>query len=642
MAYNLIYTVPFTDQEGLTGCTYIYKESYAGASTELTGLGTKITYNPDSNIIGTGAEVQILNDFNDWTTMDDLLGNYEKQYKAKIIKNGINIFEGFLVCDINEQGFSYRPPIILNFTNYLKRLEDIEYVTGGTKSLLEIIEGILALTGLDYDLYVNTSLYHSGSTNNKMWNIGVDTQLFYRNNEETLSAYKILQEILKTFNSYLYMYKGAWYIERMDDVNSSGNWVKFTGSATPIGVSNQKAIYNKQDDFEYLDNTQRLIYNSGVNDLNVKLDDKVYDTLVINYWNNATTANTYNVNPQPYNWIIHQDQINTASPYRGVKYNYLGIARAYGLYSNDNWFYDTTGMYTTFKMSFNTVQNTTLNLKWKMNSLETDRLHSHPEYLYKIYINYFIKQKDTNNYLKYNTATSVWEFHTGFHRITDEYRESSLESGTKVLQHSKTIDLTPLSGSCAQDQEWVIGFLNSGYDYSDGVTIATGSLGSSSVPLEWSEGWTFVYTYIGDIIISVNGDTIDNDYNATINEDFIKKESQTLMMFDTPSFNYKNSMYYTRSTAFDTKTSMWTTDGSNYYNIAKIYIMSKIRQLLQTTKGLEATIYCDEILLKPFALITDDNISGINFLLQSYSYDVENNEYNIKTRQYVEETINLI
>ena len=105
MAYGLIYKSDFRDENKVSGTTYIYKSGYTGDVTDLKLIDISLRNSLDGNIFSTGLDMTIINDFADWTELDDLLGNYEKQYKCKVVKNGETIFEGFLICDLNEQNF---------------------------------------------------------------------------------------------------------------------------------------------------------------------------------------------------------------------------------------------------------------------------------------------------------------------------------------------------------------------------------------------------------------------------------------------------------------------------------------------------------------------------------------------------------
>jgi len=644
MAYVLKYKGEFKDHYERDGIVEIYQDGYTGSESEITINDIKIKYNYGgefSPIISSSCSLNVINDRDDFNEYDEIVSNYEKEYKCVVKLTGTTevytIFEGFMVVDIISQQLYRNGSISLQFTDYLKRLKDTDpvFLTLIDKmTFLEIIQGILDLSGFDYPIVINSKLWnfgykYPGDSTTHYTMTGVDTELFWKNTEERINGFEILEKILKSFSSYLYRWNGKWYIQRYDDIWDSTTWINYPhNSSTNTPVSSDWELLSVDDnDLHYVDRSQTLDYTSGLNELIIKLNNKTFDSLILNFWSGELTGttSTYNCNPTLRNWLIHEDQIEPLSPYRGEKINYLSINRCYGIYSNDNWYYDKTGIYTTIRMTYNASGATILNLGWKVGCLETDRPFTEPGNQFKIYVPFFIKQKDTNNYLSYNETTKEYELNSGYVQLVSEYSEQDFELGTNVISHSFSVDLTSFGGSTPTDQDWVIGITSAGYDY---------------VPDGWddddySENWTYVYTYVGDFTASVNFELQNNTYFSTINENFLNKEEVELDIFDISSSNSKSGVYY--GTNLSSRTESWTEDGTNYYTIPEHIIRSRWKYYNKTRKILNAQVITDNLIVPCSTGIEDSYIKDLDgnvvkLIVMGFSWNVKKCNYNIETQ----------
>lgn len=646
MAYGLIYTAKFRDIRGVAGVTEIYKDDYTGDSTELKTTDLRISYNDDENIISTGASLTIINTFADWKELDDLLGNYEKQYKGKIIKNGETLFEGYLICDLNEQDFNHQPVVRLNFTNYIRRLKDEYIITDNeTITLLSLIQTCLTKTGNLYDICVNTSIYHEDTTGNFLMNTKVSTDVFFRNELQTLNAYDILQSILKSFDAYLYTYKDKYYIERYNDIDNTGDWIVYTITGTTSSVlSNKKQALNKQDDFHYLNGSQVLQYNSGANTLEINLEDKRYNNLTdITFTNFIDGGALNNIDVNNRGWKYSTGTATNASTtILKINGNHLGINNPINLSitSDHSWShylsYETNtsfltwGVYTNFKI---TVEDeyTELKINWKhinrlLNNISHVNVNTKGFYhyyylrlittdpLYKTYIVYDEVDEEWKTQIS-NAASAVQKVYRSSDQVNQDTAEDLIEANIKIG------DIEALRGT---DVSIVLGIF---YPTADWQGSGPGEI-------------LLTRSTIGDVIITVDGTKMDNFYSSTINENFIKVEKMDLKLFDAPNLNYANGLMYEDSFGRDTRTHQWTEDGVAYNTLIEYIIKSRFNRLYKTTKNLKARIFYTGF-IKPLCIVTDDNLSSMEFIVHDYTYDVLDNRFAINMSEYTKETFTL-
>lgn len=262
MSYGLIYTSQFYDHFDNSVGFYIYKKDYTGDTSTLVAQSANLYYNYDNiyaPIISLSVDLNIVNNFKNFYTLDTLLRNEGQEYKCDVYRNNETLFTGFLETDLIEEPFYKNGVLKLKFVDNLKRLQDLKDVSilnniGTKNTLLSIIGNILNETGLELPLYVNSNFYHV--THNKnvdntfLEQTYVDIDSFYTNNEDTYDCYKIIEDLLKPFRCYLFQYKGSWTIERYDDrLDSSRNWAYFNNAY--FNASNYYLEYSGTNATEY-------------------------------------------------------------------------------------------------------------------------------------------------------------------------------------------------------------------------------------------------------------------------------------------------------------------------------------------------------------------------------------------------------
>jgi hypothetical protein len=243
MAYDLKYQSDFYNYFKKLVSVKIYKKDYGSHSPILLRtVEVKIEVNfQDENtpVIGTGVKVNIINQ-GEFTDLEDLLIAKEKEFLCAIEYDSNVVFQGYSICDLNEQQFLPFSNITLQFTDYLRRLED-KYLTllsdiNDRSCVLTIISSALRLIvgGTDpIALYVNSTLFETTMTvtadETMLEQLFVDNYAFYSsqlsydalNKMEVHNfdnVYTVLNKLLLSLGAFTYFSEDKWILERQEDV----------------------------------------------------------------------------------------------------------------------------------------------------------------------------------------------------------------------------------------------------------------------------------------------------------------------------------------------------------------------------------------------------------------------------------------
>lgn len=672
MAYGLKYYNTSYNRFGTAVRVELYQDGGSGSS-QIQIQSVQIATNfQDLNtpVIGTGAKIVVINS-GSFSYFNTLLTNYEKQWMCKILYNSEVVFEGYLICDINEQELLPNAAITLQFANYLRRLED-NYLTilndiGERKSMWQIIKAALDVIDFTFETYINSTMFEQNmvesSTTTLLEQIYLECDLFYTSPELYENTYMVLNKILKSFNMFLYMFGDKWVLERYNDISRAGNWVKVTtGGAFQDAGSSLKKQYAAGTDFKYVNQSQVLQYDSGVKTLKLSLLDKPFDSLVFNNYmqvlvggiNEFTiltgSRGVWDADDQPLtgeipverHWYMHTDMLSIVkgSNYRGVSQYFTFDADTD---ANNEWH----GVYYKFPMNRNmsTVdglrQKTNINFSWKV--LLPDNYKDYSEirtrmslgfkgvfYMYGTYFNidgilyYGVDNKWAVNRLPLGDVYPV--VNTKIYKTVD--------NDTGVIEESFSINVDEIqiqySGSPS-------------FEY---VKVTDQDLLSEILELSIiflpniADGDTLQQTSYGDIQVTVTEETIDNDLTNEVNQNFVKTEEIELNVFDIDSINYVNTPLLDTGSSGDVfegfiPSSGWRDGGSGGYtkSIVDLFIEGKMGKWAQTSRKLVATISCN-IFLKLFSIFTDTNIGSNKFVLTQYTWDLINGTYEIEADEY--------
>jgi len=151
--------------------------------------------------------------------------------------NTKTVFKGFIVMDdLTEPLLDPAETVVLTATDNLGSLSDMQpespdnIVAAGRYRLIELISKCLLKTGLSLSIYVSMNVKLEGmeediSVQNLVdehfyRNAWIDALTFEQGTGELQSYREILEKILG-FNAALFQYQGAWWILRLDEMESS-------------------------------------------------------------------------------------------------------------------------------------------------------------------------------------------------------------------------------------------------------------------------------------------------------------------------------------------------------------------------------------------------------------------------------------
>lgn len=634
MTYDLKYQSNFYNYFNKLVSIKIYDSEEYSESTaiELRTSEVLITCNyTDDNtpVIGMGAKITVIADTDDMTYLEDLLLSYERQFMCTIEYDGEIVFRGYSICDINERQLLPFAVVTLEFTDYLHRLEehyqDLLSSISSNTDVLTLVLDYVTLTTSDLPLYVNSTLFEDSMndavTDTFLPQVFVQNAQFYSNSYEYDNAYEVMNKTLHPFSAFLYYYKDMWVIERQEDITRDGDWVYYEGDSTDTGqaVSSLKLSYNKQNgDFEYTDMTQNIEYDSGLHTLILALRDKIIDTFV---FNDYTTDMASVADATPDAGTLSE---NTWYKYSTISINEVSSYFRGGIEKYVKWTTDDKdhGLAYNFEIQFNGEygEDTQLTIQYSMSGLNIATAN-----LIKIRFYLRIDGGDqSDNYLM-ETDSGEFVFDPIFPQVPSEITEIFSRDNIRsdVYTISKTVNFTDL---------WE----DLGFPATQKFTIIF-------LPMEMWE--TLVWEYVpinilGDIEVSVNEEQIDNKIEYHLNENFVKKDEIELYLFDLNNINYSNGLELSDGI----RTNLWTSEDSAVaIPLYEIFAKCKFRKYGRTIHRLKATILAD-LVLKPFTILTDNNITDINdsiitFLLNGYTWNLDKGTYDIEAEEYTEEEV---
>jgi len=685
MSYVLEYKSDFYNYFQKLVSVKIYKDGYEGEVVNVRISQVKIENNyqdDDTPVVGKGVKIIVIADVTDMTYLEDILLSYEKEFLCTIEYDGTVVFRGFSLCDLNERQLLPYAAVTLQFTDYLHRSEgaypSILRNMGSVTNLLALVQEMIDIVDLEYPLYVNSTLFEDsmdvGVTDTWLPQVCLQNSIFYNTSFDFDNIYDAINKALSSFNAFIYLYNDKWIIERQEDITREGDWVKYvenldSASALPEGevTASLKQSYNKQDgDWEYVDCSQIIEYDSGFKTLILNLQDKLLETLIFNDWPSPdsiykTAFATPASGTLDYRtWYVHDALTD--------------LATGNNLHDIAQWIYFVTGtnvqgLYYHFVAYFNQSSDsddTVLSIKYSMSSDKNmaDTWMTGLYFLLRVdggpYDGAFLKLSglitiyDPSGSLEgpiaLNLITSDSVFYISPITYCATMQSFDVSDGeTTTWEMEKELNLSDLT----------VRVYNSGttYDQYDNLESILGypeyqRLIMMFMPPRYTDnkgdkmyiiGDTHVYpnAYLGDIRVTINAEEIDNKITYSLDKSFVKTREVDLYLFDAKNMNYGNALL--EADEF-TRTDAWTSENcTNASPLYEVFAMCKFRKWGRTMHRLKATILCD-LVLKPFSLLTDDTIvdeSGvvITFLLNAFTWDLVRGQYEIEAEEYTEEEV---
>lgn len=630
-----------------TGYDYditLFQDTAVSGSKDIKVQDVTFRYTLNDRILTSSVDVTFVNDLG-WNEFDDLLNNTEREWYVRIRKyndSDYTVFLGYIAVDIMERDFSNDiGTISFTATDDLKKLREI-YVDDVSLGYNHDLQKVLVdgLNQIDQrNISINNALFYKdhdmGTSDTMLAQTYLNADYFYKNNVETISYWDYIQSLCTATNSYLYIYNDRYYLERYNDVSTNENWVYYSPVTDTNGVAIRKFVrYNKQDDFDYVNRSQKLEYVSGLSDFTVNIDPKEFVSILPNSWDVPLEEISSDENPNDealelrtyYLNTYHTPTLDTNQSTGTNNYsmrNYLVYDCSYVNVAASALFnymgeYPATYLMYSVPITFNDGDSTPLNIKYKLS---------------------------TQNGYSYDDLTE-WQ---GIFLV----RKSWLVTGDKwIYDNNGTIDLA--SGSA--DAYWVVD--GNKADGSNIVEInATIELNSIKADCSTNERLTFFIMPIaqinheeegdegtlvwpqtaimGDFEIKVGVDGINNQFIYDVNDGFINKAEVDLDIYDMRNENVKNGLFLSDWTKTD-DSSGWTDDGgSTYDSIINHYVKSETGRSYKTREALNATIkFKAETFLKPLAFLNDEKIPGKDFMVLDYTWNMLNGRYALRADEY--------
>jgi len=666
MSYTSKYSSNFYNFHGNYVEVDIRKKDYSGAVTPLRNTEVFIEVNFQDNntpIIGTGASIVILNQ-GGFADLDDLLSSTEKQFMCVIKYGGATVFQGFSICDLNEQQFMPFARVKLQFTDYLKRLEGHfadNFFIGSNTDLLTLVQELIVTVGFGaaYELWVNSTLFetHQTKTNGNTFlkQTYVENNMFFSEPNTYDDVYEMVNKVLKPFGCFLYSFGDKWVIERQEDIVRGGGamdpWVRYTLYQVGNSEVGLKQEYNKQaGDFKYVDGSQILEYASGLRTLIINFKDKQYDTFVFNDYTttmsvtNETfpTAGTLALKT----WYRHTNVmlLQSGFDYKDMS-SFIKWMYAQTISNHDREF---AGLYYAFQIQFPPAPEKPIILN--INYKQSVEIPLAPTMLVRMrfclridqpgetFDGFYIVSNGTD-YRLFSPIMGDLAFKTDF----------IINKPESVFSNSQSINLTDIvSRIYITPDIWIkdvsywdllgnpetLKFIIMFFPIQVFIPDYDGS---------YEHIWTIPSPQrLGDVEVTLTGQKVINKLTYYINEDFVNTEEVDIDFFDLPNVNFANGLMYGLGGIGNDaigKTKLWTSEKSPVADeLMDIYAANKFRNYARTIHKLKGRIMYDGY-IKPLAVITDDNRSATEFILQGYTWDLNNGVYDIVAEEYTSEEI---
>jgi len=629
MSYGIKYQTEWSS-ENINGHLYIDKKDYVGEPdnivlSNVTSINRSFD-NWEDHIIGSTLEFEIFNDKTDYFDLIELMTATERQFRVRVVTTeSLKLFEGFLNVDTIVQKYFNKQIIRLVASSYLSKLKHtVPTSLNELKNMtfIDIIDEILRLTGGEFNIRVNASLYANDDaldTGQTLFNKnGFFTEAFWKNNVDKKNSLEILKSILNTFNCYLYWWDGYWYIEHFNDLWSTPKvyYVEYTSGVSydPTDAGSTGDFSRSVDnvgDLAFIRMSQELsmIPGNKLIRINANVDDGLLLNLTINDFSNVESISGVVPYPGLRTWQKWGNDDMYLVWVDDVVYNNISTAILRQLwkggvtYDGGEWTYDNDliewhrGLYTRFECSV--FETTKLDVKFKFGIKEDSFIFDFTGNLedYEFRFSWYLRHPTGNYYVIYNEETEVWE------------RVNSNEAGALQFIKKDGSDFDPDNmtvevsfnvpvGEIAE----LIGDQNFVLCIGTEEIIIKSSIPSSYLPAK--------FCYYGDVFITVNSELQNDVIEGSINTDFLNKKEIDMDLFDIQNKNYKNGVL--RGNDLDISTENWTLDGVNYYTLVEWMLINKFKMYNVSRQKISGSVYSTSI-LRPLQLYTESKQANKKF-----------------------------
>jgi len=622
MAYGTKYECIAYDRLNNRVGIYIQKLDYSGAILKmvLDADPLEIKYNREKRVYGTGAIVNILNDFDDKYLFAKMLAEPYETYKLKVVSmgDGSIIFEGFLLPQTFNQDVRYKSYVALTFGNGLRMLENItpSFLTTGTDDYvteMAILINIFSYLNLDYTIYVNSTLYEDSMSegeraDNPLKATYLNRLAFQQNDGEWDDALTILNKILTSINADCYIRGERIMIERFVDRDNNPKTLWTYNPVTEAHSSTEETFTDKTLDYIVLSaKSFRYQVDQPIKKLKIKLnalqfmnifsndfDKNIEDDsspYTLHYWSYSTYTN-----------IIDTDFSNSFIT-RGIN-----ITRYAALHT---WSQFLLNGYILYKGSL-TNKNDLVKLSLSYKAWKQVGAGLTIDFRYKVIL--ISQDSGTTYYINANSdlQEGSYLFH---HELTNN--ESSINQFK--FEISNEFDLSGKLNSIGLDGDlFVI------------VKVLPPDMAQDQVDV--------IY---GDFVLSQADTRINNLLEANINNDAFKTIEEDLDLYDAGFINYQAQKVLSTANGY-LITGSWTDNIAindskslqNHYilNRGNLY-NSSCAILNMTVIDSDVEVNIDDIFV--FNNLVDDLGNPMKFYVDDLSFNVKKHIYNIKLKQWL-------
>lgn len=289
--YNLRYTGTFKDYFDNDIIIDIKEKDYTGASEEVIFHypAGSIEYNGDSSdiynpVISSSLKLQIISQesfkFIDFYSSDSSI------FKVFVyrINRGYLLWTGSIIPELFIESYTNPPyPVESVWTDGLKYLNNKKTTLTGLQMHLDILNDILAKTGLDLLLVDCVNIYeesHLQGTNDSPLNqTYVDMQAY-----KDMNCYEILNDILTIYGSRIYQKAGEWWIVPIHQFATSFTFRRFSGAGVFVnsGTYNPESLIGRTRDNLFCNVNQELSFLPGLKELNIELTQSKRESFILN------------------------------------------------------------------------------------------------------------------------------------------------------------------------------------------------------------------------------------------------------------------------------------------------------------------------------------------------------------------------
>ena len=622
MAYGTIYECITYDRLNNSMEIQIQQLDYSGAISKmiLDGDPLEIIHNRNDRVYGTGAIVNILNDFSDKYLFAKMFATSYGTYKLKIGLAGSTIFEGFLLPQTFNQDVRYKSYVALVFGNGLKMLENTTpsfLTTGATDYVTEmaVLINIFSYLDLDYTIYINSTLYEDNMSvgekaDNPLRYTFINRLVFRGNDGEWNNALMILNKILKSINADCYIRNERIMIERFVDRDTNP---KTLWTYDPVGVaysSTSEAFNEKTLDFILLSaKSLRYQVDPAIKKLKVKLNQSGFHNIFNNFFDRMTEhATLYYFQSWARNEYVSvsNDYFSNSFITRGITITKRGgdswgdfeaaNLRYEGIFSNPS---DEVEFSFRFKCWQNIISGKAFDFTYRISLV---RIPAGTIY----WIN-------TSGIVEFSTANNLLTF-----TVENDSGESKADfSIEKTFDLAGQLDALGLTDECYFRLQIYAPLY---YTIGSGVKVANAC------------------TY-GDFALSQSNIRIDNLLEADLDNDAFKVVSEELCLYDAGYINYLACKVLEDTFGY-VATSAWTDDINTSETLQRHYVLnqgnlynSSCSILHMTIIDEDESINIDDIFV--FNNLEDDLGNPMKFYIDNMSFNVKKHIYKLTLKQWL-------